>query len=704
MSPTRNERDRDLERKRNKSSEAARIEIPDVVDPVRREKCLKDPERFLLTYGAPEEGKPVELQHGKFWMPFARHHKAIISAIYERAKTGGDKAVAATRGEGKTTVCWWMIIFVILAKLRHHPCGIGATNKKAHEELFLPIQNELTWNDLLLADFPEVCYPLRAMGGTARLATKQHVDGIKTHVKSTAEKLRLPTVKGSPYGGCTVAYYGLDAAIRGSRHDFAVINDPETRAVAFSVANAGRKAQHEVVEDLIDADVAGLAFPGSSIPRVVVTTIQNRSCYSYRVTSRNAKEGGKPSFEGDRYGILESWPTDQDLWDEYIAIRQKAQSDGDKDGWAAVEFYKTNMDAMKAGAKVSNSMRYDQSNPAELDALQSFFNKVADWGLPRVLAELQNDPEEEETENTLAISPGLVASRISGLNQNVLPSVPDTKITIGIDIGNYVSHWVKVAWFGNASGVVIDEGELVTANMVKNPEQAFLTKSLITALSGWRTNMLSVNPPDFCLIDSGSGLHQEAVYEFVRQAGGVPFMPAKGWEPGRFRMPPVNDKGQAPAGKRNFFECWAHKQPADGLWLYNVNTEFWKRWLQERFMTATFDDNQKINDGSLSLFASPDAKRWKELSEHICAEGREELFIPGKGFRSEWKVHNKRNHKLDALALACSAAGVVGVRLIQRDSLKAMQSKSATTRPVPKPSNRRFRNRPGGWVQGRRNA
>lgn len=79
---------------RRSRSKAAEVTVPDPADPQRRERCLADPERFLKTYnGTGRFG---------FTTPFASHHRAMISAIYERAVSGGDKAVAAPRGDGST--------------------------------------------------------------------------------------------------------------------------------------------------------------------------------------------------------------------------------------------------------------------------------------------------------------------------------------------------------------------------------------------------------------------------------------------------------------------------------------------------------------------------------------------------------------------------------------------------------------------------
>lgn len=683
------DRDKNVESLRDRRSKAANVIIRPIENPARRSACLADPVLFLKTYGIEDNGQPT------FYNEFAEHHLAMIEAIDERSMNGGDKAIAAPRGDGKSTVAIWMAIYIILAG-RVRSLVIVASTRKHAQKLFKKIKAAFSRNEFLAGDFPEICDCVRELDGAPQRAAKQHIDGERTGIVWTQDEIVFPFVPGSPYGGIHVAYYGLDSAIRGGRFEFALIDDPETREVAFS------DEQNQKIEDMIDGDIAGLAGPNTTISRVVLTTIQNCRSYSFRVTDPKLK----PTFAGQRYGMLTKWPDDKDSWETYIAKRQADQNDGDKDGLKALEFYLANREQMELGAVVSNPHRFNRRLNAdgvavEVSAIQSFFNRVADWGLSRVLAELQNDPEADESEQSLQLTAGKVASRINGLEQNELPKADKVIVTVGIDIGNFYSHWAKVAWFGNASGFVIDYGIMETPGMLTNADQETLTAKLLPALHGWRSDILAINPPDFCLIDSGSGTHSEAIYEFVRQAGGVPFAASKGWAGGRFHL------GKDSPTRRCFQECAAEHQLANKLWLYHVNTEWWKQWLQERFSTPTFDVNQQISEGSLSLFAAPtDPKRHLSFSHHITAEERQELFIAGRGIQTKWVCKNKNNHWLDAMALACAAAGVMGVRLIQRSSLEIVRKANNDTKEtarIPNTNPHNFRTRPGGWVNGIRN-
>jgi hypothetical protein len=660
------ERDRDVARKREMRSKATEITIPDPVDMRRRESALQDPERFLRTYGA-----------RIFYNPFCAHHKAMIAAIYQRALTGGDKAVAAPRGEGKTQVATWMVIYMLLAELRRFPVVIAGNGTNARK-IFRQIQATFSDNELLVADFPEVCVPVLELGGAPQRAAKQHVRGERTRIIWTSREIGLPYVPGSPYGGCYVTSYGLDCAIRGVhfdgvRPDFALIDDPETREVAFS------EDQHKRIEELIDADVALLAGPEQKIARVMLTTIQNRRCYSYRVTDRTLK----PAWEGERYKALERLPDRADLWDEYISRRQQAQTAGDKDAADAQAFYIENREAMQAGAIVSNPHRFvaaldADGNPIELDALQAFYNKVADLGMARVMAELQNEPEEDRAAVETQMVPGIVQTAVSKLRRGDLPEGQECRVFVGLDIGKYMSHWVKVAMWGNAVGHVIDYGVSHSAAAIdERSDLQAIERAVLRMLLDWRDDIMADNPPELAMIDTGFATN--GVYEFIRQAGGTPFLAAKGHDNRN-----INFTGESKPTSIQYDHCRADLQRAEvGLWLYNFDAVHWKRAVHERFMVGPYDAEGRWKDGGLSVWGSESRQEHKTYSHHICAEIWEERFIEGKGVIGKWVVKQRKNHWLDATAMALCAAGVAGFRVLPRTTQQA-PSKAPTTTPAPR--------------------
>lgn len=652
MSPDTSERDKDAARKRAARSKSAEIKIPECVNPKRRALALEDPERFLLTYFA-----------DRYSIRFGAHHKRMIESIVQCATNGMRQAIAAPRGCGKSEIVKGLNVYLMLANIVRFPVIIAATGQLA-KRLFQDFRQKLSANNLLYQDFPEVCAPVRALEGAPQRASRQHIDGQLTHIVWTStDYVRLPDVSGSPYGGMKMAYFGLDAAFRGcningDRPDFVIIDDPETKE------SAGSEMQVESREETIDKDITGLKGQASKLGLTMLTTVQNTICLSFKFTDPKLK----PSWNGFRLGSIIKWPTNMEMWDEYVSLRQKSQASGDPQGKAAVEFYLDHRAAMDDGSEMLTSFFV----PSILDgyklvysSLQLAFNQISDTSLDAFRSEFQNNPTPDDAPETTGLTAGRVASRISGLLQNQYHT--DTEVvTVGLDIGKYYSHWCKIAWHGNAIGNIIDYGVMETPGMMTATDSKAVMAALLPALLQFRTDISADGRLDFCLVDSGD--YGDAVYEFVRQVGGTPFAAAKGWDTGRFRQPkePTNDK-------RPFQECYAAHQPQERIWLYHVHTEHWKQWLQERFVTATFDESQQFNAGTLSLYSAPDdRKRHLSFSHHIVAEERRDTFVPGKGIVRKWMTLSKNNHYLDACALACAAAGCVGVRIIPKTDTRPL--------------------------------
>lgn len=664
------ERDADVLRKRAKRSEAARIIIPDVVDIARREKCLQDPERFLRTYFK-----------DRYTRPFGKHHQQMMESIISKARYGGRQAVAAPRGCGKSELVKGVMVYIVLAQLVRFPLFVAATTDLA-SSLYEDFRRKVATNDLLFEDFPEICSPVRDLDGAPQRAAKQHVDGVPTRIVWTAKELSLPHVPDSVYGGVKMTYAGLDSAFRGKnvdgdRPDFIVVDDPETRESAKSYP------QIEDREKIIDRDIAGLAGEGVDIAITVLTTIQNSYCLSYRITSRDPKEG-KPAFNGLRFGVIEKWPDTVDdptdetklgLWSEYIALRHKDYADGDEHARNAVQFYLDHQEEMEAGAEMLTDYftpkHHDDGTQLTFSALQVAFDKIADTDLASFRTEYQNDPEEEEKPEVIKLTAAKVQSRTVDLQQGEVPA--DLKCrTIGLDIGKFFSHWTDTAWLNDECvGHVADYGVMETHGLTRDSTDKAIESALVDSMTVWCEDILK-RQPDIVLIDSGT--YTDAAYEICRRFG-RPFYPAKGWDQGRFRMPRRSDTVVP------FDETYARWLPEHRVWLYNVQGEHWKKWLQERFMVNPVGEDGFRVDGSLSLFSNAgDVKRHLSFAHHIVAE--EERWIPkdGKHLQRQWFVKNRNNHWLDSTALACAGAGSMGVKLVK------VQPQQQAPQPTSKPA------------------
>lgn len=691
MQPTskRTARDTDAERKREQRAESARIFIPACVNPQRRERCLADPELFLRgTYLA-----------NRYKRPFGKLHYAIMDALIEVAKNGGKLALAAPRGRGKTELVKGMLLFLICAGYVRFPIPVCQTTSHA-AKIYNDLRKKVALNDLLLEDFPELCYPVRALEGAPQRAGRQHVDGHLTNIMWTNEALRFATVPAKyrgpiDYGLVNMEYRGLDAAIRGvnvdgARPDFVIIDDPETRESAKS------ESQIEDRTNAIEQDIAGLAGEDEELAQVMLTTVQNRYCISFQYTDPEQK----PSWMGRRFGWVEKWPEEwtkeEGLWHTYIAMRGQDQRNGDRYGRTATEFFLANRDAMELGGELlADNYKFKVLSDGWItvhSAWQVVFNAIADTSYDAFCTEYQNDPPESEQIQTIDLTHSQVLATTSGLLQYQIPD--GTKYIVrGIDMGKVRCWYVDIAFDEAGTSSIIDYGIFTTVGLSSGSSDEAIELAMLSALINFAAEHDKYKV-DVAFVDSG--YKPEAVYEACRRIKGSAYYPVKG-PSSVYRMPKPNKETQC------FFECHASQvfdQYRRPVWLFHPNVEYWKNWLQERFMTTTFIEGNR-NPGSMALFEPPndDIRFHGQFSRSMVSERLEHVPLPGKDYKKVWYVADRtNNHWLDAAGYACAAAAFLGVRLLAPEVKP--KSEQVARKPVPKQPRNNIRRRPGGWIKG----
>lgn len=645
--------DRDNQRRimAQKRASERDIAIPACANPERRAACEADVFLFLTTYfGA------------KFYTPWTETQREMINAILYAASYGGDQAIAAPRGDGKTTIAECVIAFALLVGLLRFPVIVAATGTDA-SQILDNIKYLIESSDTLAEDFPEVVAPIRALEGATSRGNMQTVAGKRTRIEWGVTRVVLPDVAGSKCAGSVLLTRGLDAAIRGRnirglRPDFALIDDPETRESAASELQVKQR------ERTLDQDIAGLAGQGKALARVALVTILNTGCLADRLTDSSIK----PSWSGKRYKMLAQKPAREDLWEEYMAVRRAGQESGkDKDGREALQFYLDRREEMDAGAIVSNPYRaitrkLKDGSPIEVSTIQHCYNFIADKGLDAFLCEYQNDPPEESGPTTSGITDLMVRGRLNKRPRGQMPA--DTlALTAFIDIGDYACHWAAVAWAAGATGYVIDYGVEEVYQSETGADRA-----IINALYRWRERTQAaaytldcgeVRAFDKILIDSG--YRETAVFQFVREVGGNPYRASKGFGEGH-RSSPFSG-GQANSINKKIGNHWYEsRQRNHNLWLVGMDGDFWKRFCHDRFLTPTFNEDLSIRRGSLSLWGDKPKEHFS-FSKHIVAEIEEEEFIAGKGVKRAWSQKNANNHWLDCMYGNCVAADMAGVKL-----------------------------------------
>lgn len=197
----------------------------------------------------------------------------------------------------------------------------------------------------LLEDFPEVCYPLAKLGGSALLARGQLFYGTPTNIQIGADSFRLPTIRGSVASGATVAAFGANAAIRGfqtenpdgstDRPDFLFLDDLQTDQIAANPARV------EALEEKVASTLAGLAENGATLSMIQTMTVKSPDDYADRALNVEVF----PQWRGLRESALLKMPERLDLWRQYRAL----WFDDEK---KATAFFRKNRREMSRGSEV----------------------------------------------------------------------------------------------------------------------------------------------------------------------------------------------------------------------------------------------------------------------------------------------------------------------------------------------------------------
>lgn len=625
----------------------------------------------------------------------------MIRAIGQAITQGGDQSIAASRGEGKTQIARRLILKYVLSGKVKFAVLFAATATDAGDSL-QAIRSEIEENDLLLDYYPEVCASVRALENTPNRAHYQTVTGIRhdngqaySQVSSRfswcGHEIYLPNVPGSPSAGAVIATRGLDSSVRGMnkkgrRPDVAIIDDPDTEETARS------EEQAKKLEDRIDRAIAGLGGQQRGIARVILTTLQNRTCVSYRFTDPIAK----PTWKGKRFRFLLNPPARQDLWSEYVQILQDNMRSIDASGEPldpfgrkAHQFYLKHRKQMDAGAKVANPHRYDSAElhdgtKLEASALQRYYNMVARFGEVAVATEYDNDPPEETGPVESSITPHRIQGQRGGYDRRVVPNAANMLVQ-GLDVGKYAIHWVVRAWTENGVGYTIDYGVEDVHNTKRGTEEgedlaiyrAILSRMELAAVQ-YANEAGDHVPLRLSLIDSR--YRMQAVKRACKEIG-LGIRPALGHG---------KSSGCTTANFRDVFTRTPNRKPGDGwfetrspggIWVVNTDADRWKAWEHDRWMSPTG------TPGSLQMFGERDMTIQQErahraethaYSHSVCNEKEVEEIVRGT-LKRYWKTFGP-NHWLDASALSDVAANILGLRIegtaeTVSDTMSAIQAK-----------------------------
>lgn len=661
-------------------------ELPTIANPARRARAAVDFRFFCETYF------PLT-----FHLPWSPDHLKVIAKIEQAVLHGGLFAMAMPRGSGKTTIAECACLWAILNGHRNFVALIGSDEGHA-TDMLESIKMELDGNDLLLADYPEVVFPIECLDGIANRCNGQLYDDERTHIGWTAREIVLPTLRpkgwrddevlrqftrkdgSSLASGAIIKVAGITGRIRGMkfkrsdgqtvRPSLVVLDDPQTDESARSLSQCANR------ESVLAGAVLGLAGPGKKISGIMPCTVIKPGDMADNILDRDKH----PEWNGERTKLVYAFPTNEALWAQYAQLRAEGLRNEDG-GRAATEFYGENRGAMDEGALVAWPERF---NHDELSAIQHAMNlRLQDEAA--FYAEYQNEPLPEEEADDGLLTADQVAEKINGLARGDLP-IGCQHLTMFVDVQQKLLFFMVCAWHDDFTGYVVDYGSYPDQKRpyftLREARHTLATAAEGTGLEGaiyaglnrltqaylvreWRRDDGAAMRIERCLVDANWGSSTDVVYQFCRQcAHSAIVMPSHGRFVGASSIP-FSEYKRKQGDRVGLNWRIPNVQGKRAIRHVVFDANFWKSFVHARLAVAMGDH------GCLSLFGTrPDQHRL--LADHLTAEYR--VKTEGRGRTvDEWKIRPEQpdNHWLDCLVGSAVAASIQGAALLGTNSYSA---------------------------------
>lgn len=628
--------------------------IPEIQNPERRASAAENLQLFLETY-FPQT----------FHLAWSPHHLQLIRLVERAILEGLQQAIGFPRASGKTTIAQRAVLWATLYGHRRFAMLFAAEDLKSRQHT-RAIWNELARNDLLLEDFPEVCYPLKKTDGNAIRATRQLCQGQETQVEISKLGIIYPTVPESVARGNAGAIIGLGTItgsasrgpiMRGLRPDLALIDDPQTRKSAKSPVMV-RERMNSIIGDIL-----GMAGPGLTVATLMTCTVIYRQDLADQLLDRSKH----PEWYGIRVKMLESPPTRIDLWDEWAGLIREAQLN-EQTYDAAHDFYREHREEMDAGAKVYWEARKLKHFVSALES--AMFLRYRDP--VNFASEYQNEPETLGDEDESLPSVEIIRKQVHHCRRRIVPAKADV-LTAFVDVQQKVLFYAVVAWERDAfTGYVIDYGTW------PDQKRPYFTKSDVKVTighqkrgSGWDAclrNALEHLVGDYLtqpfkreddtemrvergLIDANWHESTDVIYTYLKHRRLLPtWMPSHGIY---IRAASLSDDKKRIGEKRG--QHWKiTRQDQFKINRVIFDSNYWKSFHAARWRTVVGDP------GTIYLYSTRDHELF---AEHMNAETG--TVVESKGKRiTEWTSRGQSdNDWLDCMVGNCVAASTLGCRV-----------------------------------------
>lgn len=644
-------------------------ELPEVVDPERRERCRTSFRSFCEAY-MPQT----------FHLKWSADHLRVIARIEQAVIHGGLFAMAMPRGSGKSSLAECACLWAMFYGHRDFVTLIGSDEGHAMGMLE-SIKTEIDSNDLLLEDFPEATFPIRALDGIANRCSGQLYKGERTHIGWTANEIVLPTIAGSAASGAIIRVAGITGRIRGLkfkrpdgqtvRPSLVILDDPQTDESARSLS------QCDTRERILAGAVLGLAGPGKKISGIMPCTVICPGDMADRILDREKH----PEWNGERTKMVYAFPSNEKLWKKYEEVRAESlRVHGDMRD--ATAFYSAHREKMDKGAEVAWEARH---NHDEVSAIQHAMNlRLQDEAA--FFAEYQNEPlPDKDVEGDGLLTADQIASKLNGMRCGEVP-VGVAHVTMFIDVQGRLLYWVVAAFEEDFTGYVVDYGAYPDQRRayftLRDARRTLQTVARGTGLEGaiyaglvqvtndylnreWRRDDGAMMRVDRCLIDANWGQSTDVVYQFCRQSPhAAVLLPSHGRFVGASSTP-FAEYRKKPGDRVGLNWRIPNVRGRRAIRHVLYDTNYWKSFIYSRLAVPMGDR------GCLSLYGRDPAAH-RLFAEHLTAEYR--VRTEGRGrVVDEWKLRPEAqdNHWLDGIVGCAVGTSIQGAILPGTDAKSA---------------------------------
>jgi hypothetical protein len=411
--------------------------LPDVEHPRRRQRALKDLEYFLRTYFP-----------AAFTWSWSADHLRIIEALGQAIISGGQRLILMPRKSGKTAIAVRAALWAGITGHQRFSLIVGSSAEAA-ATCQADVLTELIGNEHLGADFPEVCHPLRQLGGMQARAKLQQLGGVPTRCSITdpivlptitlpgldqasGSRLQLAGIESKSLRG--THYTGLDGTVH--RPGFILIDDPQDDDSARSYSQSAKR--HDVIRSI-------QAMTGNKATIVAC-------CTAIAQNDLTARLRASPGWQVFITRMVNTWPTNTELWDQWRAAYDAgvAANRGVAD---ANKFYRRHRPELDVGAAVAWPDRIERGGTSAIETVMILQHLL---GPERFAAEYQNQPPDPS-----GLATDLRIRQIVGNNlpRRTLPLEAEY-VTAMIDVHNALLYYAVLAWpdTGDRQAWLVDYG------------------------------------------------------------------------------------------------------------------------------------------------------------------------------------------------------------------------------------------------------